>query len=146
MGRGSFGEEASFCRVGYHLFKQKKGWFGSQTSSTLNRALLCKWNWLFANERETLWKHVIGRKFGEEEGGWSTREVRNGFGVGFWKEIRKEQSLLQNKVVFFVAGGRRVRFWKDKWYENNFQNDCTFRIKLSWECRIYSLLPQFYFF
>ena len=38
-----------------------------------------------------------------------------GFGVGFWKEIRKEGSLLQNKVVFFVEDGRRVEFWKDKW-------------------------------
>ncbi|RVW46464.1 hypothetical protein CK203_067278 [Vitis vinifera] len=29
-------------------------------------------------------------KFGEESGGWSSREVREGYGVGFWKEIRKE--------------------------------------------------------
>ena len=29
-----------------------------------------------------------------------TREVREGFGVGLWKEIRKEGSFLQNKVVF----------------------------------------------
>ena len=64
------------------------------------------------------WKHVISRKFGEEEGGWCTREVREGFGVGFWKEIRKEGSLLQNKVVFSMGDGRRVKFWKDKWCGN----------------------------
>ena len=40
--------------------------------------------------------------------------MREGFGVGFWKEIRKEVSLLQNKIVFFVGDGRRVTFWKDK--------------------------------
>ena len=78
----------------------RKGGLGVRRLSTLNRALLCKWNWRFANERETLWRHVISRKFGEEEGGLYTREVREGFGVGFWKEIRKEGSLLQNKVVF----------------------------------------------
>ena len=44
--------------------------------------------------------------------------MRKGFGVGFWKEIRKEGSLLQNKVVFFVGDGRRVKFWKDKWCGN----------------------------
>ncbi|RVW49225.1 hypothetical protein CK203_073275 [Vitis vinifera] len=41
-----------------------------------------------------------------------------GFGVGFWKEIRKEGSLLQNKVVFSMGDGRRVKFWKDKWCGN----------------------------
>ena len=29
VGRGSFEEEASFCTVGYRLFRQKEGWFGS---------------------------------------------------------------------------------------------------------------------
>ncbi|KAL6349008.1 hypothetical protein AAG906_033664 [Vitis piasezkii] len=79
---------------------KRKGGLGVRRLSTLNRALLCKWNWRFANERENLWRHVISRKFGEEEGGWYTREVREGFGVGFWMEIRKEGALLQNKVVF----------------------------------------------
>ena len=41
--------------------------------------------------------------------------MREGFGVGFWKEIRKEGSLMQNKVVFSVGNGRKVKFWKDKW-------------------------------
>ena len=25
---------------------------------------------------------------------------------------------MQNKVVFFVGDGRRVKFWKDKWCKN----------------------------
>ncbi|RVW93915.1 putative mitochondrial protein [Vitis vinifera] len=68
--------------------------------------------------RVNLWRHVISRKFGEEEGGWYTREVREGFGVGFWKEIRKEGARLQNKVVFSVGNGRSVKFWKNNWYGN----------------------------
>ncbi|RVW95937.1 hypothetical protein CK203_027605 [Vitis vinifera] len=47
-------------------------------------------SWHYAVERESLWKLVISRKFGEEGGGWSSHEVREGYGVGFWKEIRKE--------------------------------------------------------
>ncbi|RVW25474.1 putative ribonuclease H protein [Vitis vinifera] len=96
----------------------RKGGLGVRRLSTLNRALLCKWNWRFANEREALWRQVISRKFGEEEGGWYTREVREGFGVGLWKEIRKEGALLQNKVVFSVGNGRRVKFWNDIWCGN----------------------------
>ncbi|RVX17120.1 putative ribonuclease H protein [Vitis vinifera] len=69
---------------------KRKGGLGVRRLSTLNRAFLCKWNWRFANERENFWRHVISRKFGEEEGGWVSREVRESYGVGFWKEIRKE--------------------------------------------------------
>ncbi|RVX04514.1 hypothetical protein CK203_023399 [Vitis vinifera] len=115
----------------HHKFMAVWGWGGREISkkachgglgvrrfSTLNKALLCKWNWRFANERETLWRHVINRKFGEEEGGWYTREVREGFGVGFRKKIRKEGSLLQNKVVVTMGDGRKGKFWKDKWCGN----------------------------
>ena len=49
---------------------KRKGGLGVRRLSILNRALLCKWNWRFANERENFWRHVISRKFGEEEGGW----------------------------------------------------------------------------
>ena len=50
-----------------------------------------------------------------EERGSCTRKMREGHGVGLWKEIRKEGSLLHNKIVFSMGDGRRVRFWKDKW-------------------------------
>ena len=93
---------------------KRKGGLGVRSFSTLNRALLCKWSWHFAVERGTLWKHNISRKFGVEGGRWCTREVREGYGVGLWKEIKKEESLLLKKTVFFVGDGRRVRFWKDK--------------------------------
>ncbi|KAL6329295.1 hypothetical protein AAG906_015504 [Vitis piasezkii] len=59
-------------------------------------------------------KQVISRKYGVEEGVVYC-EGRDGFGVGLWKEIRKEGSLLSNNIVFSVGNGRRVRFWKDSW-------------------------------
>ena len=73
---------------------KKKGGLGIRNLSILNRALLCEWSWRFAVEKESFWKLIISRKFGEEGGGWSSCEVREGYGVGFWKEIRKEGSLL----------------------------------------------------
>ena len=74
------------------VYSDKKGGLGVRSLSTLNRALLCKWSWRFVVERGSLWRLVISRKFGVEEGGWCTREVREGYGVGLWKEIRKEGS------------------------------------------------------
>ncbi|KAL6347194.1 hypothetical protein AAG906_012775 [Vitis piasezkii] len=61
------------------------------------------------------WNQVISRKYGVEEGEWYTRECREGFGVGLWKEIRKESSWLSNYIVFSVDNGRRTRFWLDSW-------------------------------
>ena len=49
---------------------KRKGDLDVRCLSMLNRALLCKWSWHFAVERETLWKHVIGRKFAVEKVGW----------------------------------------------------------------------------
>ena len=41
------------------------------------------------------------------------------FEVGVLEGIRMEGSLLQNKIVFSIGDGRKVRFWKDKWYGND---------------------------
>ena len=61
---------------------------------------------------------LLSRKYGEEGGGWISREVREGYGVGFWKEIRKEGVLMFKNVSFTVGDGRRVKFWKDIWCGN----------------------------
>ncbi|RVW28885.1 putative ribonuclease H protein [Vitis vinifera] len=97
---------------------KKKGGLGIRNFSILNRALLCKWSWRFAIERESFWKLIISRKYGEEGGEWISSEVREGYGVGFWKEIRKEGFLMFKNVSFAVGDGRRVKFWKDIWCGN----------------------------
>ena len=71
----------------------------------MNRALLCKWNWRYANEIEAFWRRVISHKYGEEEGGWCTREVSGRYGVGLWKAIRKEWLLLNGGLAYHVGSG-----------------------------------------
>ena len=70
--------------------EKKKGGLGLRRFSNLNKALFCKWCWRFSNERNSLWRRVISSKFGEGTGVWCSGDVRGGFGVGLWKEIRKE--------------------------------------------------------
>ena len=41
---------------------KKKGGLRVKCLSILNKALLSKWNWRFANEREALWNQVIRGK------------------------------------------------------------------------------------
>ena len=36
------------------------------------------------------WNQVTMGKFGEEQGGWCSKEGRGGYGVGLWKAIRRE--------------------------------------------------------
>ncbi|KAL6349294.1 hypothetical protein AAG906_033950 [Vitis piasezkii] len=65
---------------------KRKGGLGVRNLSNLNRALLGKWSWRFMEERGTLWKQVISRKYGMEEEGWGTRKVREGMVWGFGKK------------------------------------------------------------
>ena len=41
--------------------------------------------------------------------------MRERYGVGFWKEIRKEWPLMRGNFIFSMGDGRRVRFWEDRW-------------------------------
>ena len=79
--------------------EMKLGGLGRRLSK-LNQALLCKWNWRFANEREPLWRRVISRKYGELVGGWNIGDIRGGYGTGLWKDIRKGWRTLSQNVVF----------------------------------------------
>ena len=45
-------------------------------------------------------------KYGEEQGGWCSKEVRDGYGVQLWKAI--------SRLSFVVGNGQRVKFW-DRW-------------------------------
>ena len=58
--------------------------------SVVNRALLGKWVWRFAEEESSNWKEVIRLKYQVEEGGWFIKNLRGSFGVGLWKDISKE--------------------------------------------------------
>ena len=70
-------------------------------------------------EREALWRQVICGKYGEEEGGRWSCEVRGSFGVGLWKAIKRDWDAMGINKVYFVGNGRRVRFWKDRWCGDN---------------------------
>ena len=67
------------------------------------------------NERGVLWNQGIRGKYREERGGWYSRDVREGYGVGLWKAIRKFGHIVSSRISFVVGNGQRVSFWKDIW-------------------------------
>ncbi|RVX00224.1 putative ribonuclease H protein [Vitis vinifera] len=97
---------------------KEEGGLGIRKIDLLNKALLGKWVWRYAYEKDNLWKTVIGVKYGQEGCGWKTKEVCGPFGVGLWKEIMKEVDWCWENIVFKVGKGNRVLFWTDKWCGN----------------------------
>ncbi|KAJ9691389.1 hypothetical protein PVL29_013542 [Vitis rotundifolia] len=98
--------------------QKEKGGLGIRKIDFLNKALLGKWIWRFASEKDNLWKRVIGVKYGQEGCGWRTKEARGTFGVGVWKDIMKEANWCWESIKFKVGKGTRVMFWTDQWCGN----------------------------
>ena len=69
---------------------KNKGGLGLRKLVLLNKALLGKWIWRLASNKDNLWKQVIMAKYGQECHGWRTKKANRAFGVGVWKEILKE--------------------------------------------------------
>lgn len=65
---------------------------------TLNKALLCIWNWHFANEK--VWRNVISRKYGESNGGWYLGQIRGA--IRLVLVIGKEWGALLSNARFLV--------------------------------------------
>ena len=82
QGGGNLERKPHLVRWELVCLSKKKGGLGVKCLLTLNKTLLCKWNWWFANKREALWNQLIRGKYGEERGGWCSWEVSELYGVG----------------------------------------------------------------
>ena len=83
--------------------EKRKGDIGIKSLSKLNKALLCKWSWRFANDRNALWRKAKCCKFGESIGGWYSCDLRGGYGTSLWKEIRKEWFVFSRTRLLFLG-------------------------------------------
>ena len=61
-------------------------------------------------DRGAFWQKVISEKYGEEDGGWKYRKVRDGYDVGIWKTIRNG-TFFGSKVAFSMGNERKLRFF-----------------------------------
>ena len=114
-GGSNHDRKISLVRWAIMCTNKSKGGIGIKSFSKMNKALLSKWSWRFANERNSLWRKVICSKFGESFGGWHTSDIKGGYGTSLWKDIRKEWPSFFQNSVFALGDGRRINFWKDVW-------------------------------
>ncbi|RVW66520.1 LINE-1 reverse transcriptase-like [Vitis vinifera] len=65
---------------------KSKGGLGLRKLVFLNKALLGKWIWRFAYDKDDLWKQVITAKYGQEGHGWRAKRL---MGLSAWGFGRK---------------------------------------------------------
>jgi hypothetical protein len=118
---GGIGDEFKFHLVKWSKFvlRMKSGGLGVRNLIQFNQALLGKWLWHYAMEREALWRSVVETKYDSLRGGWCSKEVAGPFRVGVWKYIRRGGSFLSSFVRYEVGDGSKVRFWHDLCVGNN---------------------------
>ncbi|KAL6346545.1 hypothetical protein AAG906_000163 [Vitis piasezkii] len=97
---------------------KSKGGLGLRKLVLLNKALLGKWIWRFAYDKDNLWKQVITAKYGQEGHGWRAKRAHGAFG-GVWKEIWKETDWLsQNFPHLFAMASHRNATVEEMWDQN----------------------------
>ena len=82
---------------------------------SFNKALFGKWLWRSRNERQALWRRVIGVKYGCEGGGWCSLPVTSPHGVSLWKSISHGWPSFVCHSQFEVGTRFTIRFWQDIW-------------------------------
>ncbi|RVW19794.1 hypothetical protein CK203_115975 [Vitis vinifera] len=82
--------------------RKNNGGLGLRRIATLNRALLGKWIWRFACEKDNLWKQVIYEIWARGYG-WRSKKASGAAGVGVWKEIMKESEWCWENLAFLDA-------------------------------------------
>ena len=102
---------------------KESGGLGVRRLENMNKSMLGKWNWRLATEDNPPWKKLIKLKYGLEVGEWFSKEPKGSFGVGLWKDIRKEGQQLKHDCKLVLGNRGRIRFWEDKWnWENSLCN------------------------
>ena len=114
-GEGALVQKLHLVKWDTICLERRNGGLGVKNLSIMNKALLCKWSWQFANEKGAWLIEVIRRKYGEEEVQWVSCNPKEGFGVGLWKNLRQWGYLVSNGFSYVVGDGKRMKFWKDRW-------------------------------
>jgi hypothetical protein len=115
---GGLNEEFKFHLVKWSQLSSPLQFVGLEiwNLSKFNQVLLGEWLWLFARKREAFWRLVVEAKYDCMNGGRCTKEVKEPFGVGVWKPIRRGWGVFTRSLSFEVGNGSHIRFWHDIWF------------------------------
>ncbi|KAL5131249.1 putative ribonuclease H protein [Glycine soja] len=87
-----------------------------------NEALLGKWGWELATNQNHFWPRIVMSKYG----GWNALiHGRNSTAFSkWWKDLKsifqqQHTNRLSNNLCWKLGNGAKIRFWKDKWREDD---------------------------
>ncbi|KAL4353692.1 hypothetical protein GQ457_06G031150 [Hibiscus cannabinus] len=87
-----------------------------------NRALLGKWIWKFANDRDGFWKKVIASKYHYELNCLLPIAQHSGKHSWIWNGVMKSfgkddqfGTCLRNNFIVQLGDGKSINFWNDSW-------------------------------
>ncbi|RVW16952.1 LINE-1 reverse transcriptase-like [Vitis vinifera] len=122
---------------------KEKGGLGLRKLVPLNKALLGKWVWRFANAKEEMWKCVLVAKYGQEELGWRTKK---GTKIRFWKDPWcGEVELAHRFPQLFNVAAQRSATVGELWDYNSDQGSWNLRFSRGfndWELNMVDELLQ----
>uniref|UniRef100_A0A2N9IC54 Reverse transcriptase domain-containing protein n=1 Tax=Fagus sylvatica TaxID=28930 RepID=A0A2N9IC54_FAGSY len=126
------------------------GGLGIRKLLLYNQALLGKWIWRYAREKEALWRKIVDLKYGGLWGGWCSNSVLDPYGKSLWKHIRKGWPTFAKNVSFKVGDGTHIKFWQHQWCgETTLKSRFPELYQLDWELEsvaefldvIYTVVP-----
>ncbi|RVW44363.1 hypothetical protein CK203_071045 [Vitis vinifera] len=120
---------------------KENGGLGIRKLTLMNKALLGKWTWRFASNKEALWKQVLVAKYGKEDHGWRTKKAV-GFGltcgVGIQRcpkgsRISTSWQPIEMRELLQALRGFRIT-WEDDSVSWNGGGSGQFRVKDAYSC------------
>ncbi|RVW75414.1 putative ribonuclease H protein [Vitis vinifera] len=98
---------------------KRKGGLGVRHLSVLNRALLCKWNWRFANERENFGGMSLVGSSGRKKGVGVLKKLGRVMEVKFWKDIWWGNFALCNYFPSLYAIASSKEAWVEEFWDTS---------------------------
>ncbi|RVW53858.1 LINE-1 reverse transcriptase-like [Vitis vinifera] len=98
-----------------------KGGLGLRKLALLNKALLGKWIWRYAGEKNILWRQVIKVKYGQEGLDWRPKKGNGMIGVGMCGA--PDSSLAQRFPHLFGMAAHKSLTVEEMWDQNSGQGN-----------------------
>ena len=80
-----------------------------------NQALLSKWLWRYATEKDVFWRKVVECQYSGRWRGWCIAVSKGQYGVCLWKYIRSGFNWFAQCVNYSVGNRIHVHFWSNQW-------------------------------
>ncbi|XP_026459220.1 uncharacterized protein LOC113359863 [Papaver somniferum] len=89
---------------------KKLGGLGIRHLKSTNKALLSKWSWRYAKEKEALWRRVIQLKSKSDTEDLRPLESKLPHGRGMWKGMQQGRNVMQTNSKFSIGDGNSMKF------------------------------------